>query len=394
MMPVDITLSETRFKANRAISIASATIALMVILGTIFRLRMEGFHIVFPVMWAGSALSIMPLIFANRISYQTKSLALWLSWSLMSVGALIMFGIGSVGLIFFLVATTFAALNLTFNRVVMFIFFKTLVLMSIVLILTSRGSLPVPPQGISFFQQPHIWIVHILIASIAGVAIVYVTTMWNSLNQKLAKKTEESFYNGIGLLSLTHDTEMGSHLTRVSAYAAILLTEYIKRKPETATTFSAEDLSVSAQLHDIGKISIPATILQKPGKLTDEEFTLIKTHTVLGADLISQLIEKSDGLSIRKLELAREISLSHHENWDGTGYPSGLKGQDIPLSGRIVAICDVYDALRSQRPYKRPYTHQDALKIMSDEKHKFDPDIFAIFKDNASKFEQTFARTI
>jgi HD-GYP domain-containing protein (c-di-GMP phosphodiesterase class II) len=309
----------------------------------------------------------------------------------MAFGAFLMFGIGSAGMIFFLVATSFAALNFTFKQVLALIFLKAAILLTIIAVFTSKGTLPIPPQGISFFQQPHIWVVHTLIISVAAVAIVYVSTVWNSLNAKLAQKTEESFYTGIGLLSLAHDTETGSHLKRVSAYAKIMFENYRRRNPEISRNYSGHDLAIATQLHDIGKILIPASILQKPSKLSAEEFAQVQTHTVLGAELIDQIISKSEGLLAERLNLAREIARSHHENWDGTGYPSGLKGEDIPLSGRIVTICDVYDALRSQRPYKAAYTHQETMKIMEDEKYKFDPILYDIFKSNSEKFSQTFA---
>ena len=391
MMPLETSLEVTRRKANRAISSASALIAVIVILATTLRMRMEGFHFVFPFMWAGATLATIPTIFSNQMSYQTKSLSLWLSWSLMAFGAFLMFGIGSAGMIFFLVATSFAALNFTFKQVLALIFLKASILLTIIAVFTSKGTLPIPPQGISFFQQPHIWVVHTLIISFAAVAIVYVSTVWNSLNAQLAQKTEESFYTGIGLLSLAHDTETGSHLKRVSAYAKILFENYRRRNPEISRNYSGHDLAIATQLHDIGKISIPASILQKPSKLSAEEFAQVQTHTVLGAELIDQIISKSEGLLAERLNLAREIARSHHENWDGTGYPSGLKGEDIPLSGRIVTICDVYDALRSQRPYKAAYTHQETMQIMEDEKYKFDPILYDIFKSNSEKFSQTFA---
>lgn len=380
----------TRKKANAAISIASALIAVVVIIGTLLRLRMEGFHLVFPIMWVGSALSILPLILINKISYQAKSFSLWLSWTLMSFGAFLMFGIGSAGMIFFLVASTFAALNFPFRRVVVLIAIKTAILLAGIFYFSMFKSLPVPPQGIAFFQQPHIWVVHTFLISIAAVAIVYVTTVWSQLNQYLAQETEKSFYNGIGLLSLAHDTETGSHLARVSAYCEIIATEYKKRHPEKSGGLNVEDLAVGAQLHDIGKISIPASVLQKPGKLDPTEIALIKMHTTAGAELISQIIDKSPGLPTRRLRIAKEIALSHHENWNGSGYPNGLSGYSIPLSGRLVTVCDVYDALRSKRPYKPAFSHAQAIEIMKQETHKFDPDVFAIFEEENLKFAEVF----
>jgi len=380
----------TRRKANFAISIASALIACVVIIGTLLRLRMEGFQMVFPLMWTGSALSIAPLILINKISYQAKSFSLWLSWTFMAFGAFLMFGIGSAGMIFFLVATTFAALNFKFSQVLALIAVKGSILLAATFFFSQTTGLPIPPQGIIFFQQPHIWIVHTFIVAIAAVAIVYVTTVWNQLNQQLLEDTELSFYNGIGLLSLAHDTETGEHLARVTAYTRLLAEEYSKRHPDKSSNLNVQDLSLAAQLHDVGKITIPATVLQKPGKLSHDEFTLVKTHTTAGAQLIEQIIEKASGLQVERLKLAKEVALSHHENWDGSGYPLGLFGSNIPLSGRLITIVDVYDALRSKRPYKEPFSHAEAVQTIENEAHKFDPEILATFKDINIEFAKIF----
>lgn len=380
----------TRRKANFAISIASALIACVVIIGTLLRFRMEGFQMVFPLMWTGSALSIVPLILINKISYHAKSFSLWLSWTFMAFGAFLMFGIGSAGTIFFLVATTFAALNFKFSQVLALIAVKGSILLAATFFFSQTTGLPIPAQGIIFFQQPHIWIVHTFIVAIAAVAIVYVTTVWNQLNQQLLEDTELSFYNGIGLLSLAHDTETGEHLARVTAYTRLLAEEYSKRHPGKSSNLNVQDLSLAAQLHDVGKITIPATVLQKPGKLSHDEFTLVKTHTTAGAQLIEQIIEKASGLQVERLKLAKEVALSHHENWDGSGYPLGLSGSNIPLSGRLITIVDVYDALRSKRPYKEPFSHAEAVQTIENEAHKFDPEILATFKDINTEFAKIF----
>jgi HD-GYP domain-containing protein (c-di-GMP phosphodiesterase class II) len=123
-------------------------------------------------------------------------------------------------------------------------------------------------------------------------------------------------------------------------------------------------ISYSAQMHDVGKIKIPASILLKEGSLTREEKELMMMHPVYG--------EKILGDSPR-LHVAREIALSHHENWDGSGYPNGLAGEDIPVAGRIVKIADVYDALRSKRSYKGPLSHQESLRVFREGDERIDP---------------------
>jgi putative two-component system response regulator len=149
-----------------------------------------------------------------------------------------------------------------------------------------------------------------------------------------------------------------------------------------------ESIAFAAPLHDIGKIGIWDKILLKPGPLTTDEFEIMKKHTITGANILS-------GSSYRKIQMTESVALTHHERWDGTGYPRGLKGEQIPIEGRIVSICDQYDALRSKRPYKPPYSHQGAMDILinGDNKTKpggFDPRILKGFIKTASDFDQIY----
>lgn len=135
----------------------------------------------------------------------------------------------------------------------------------------------------------------------------------------------------------------------------------------------------SAPLHDIGKVGIPDRILLKPGRLTPEEFEIMKTHTTLGRDALEHA-EQMLGTEVAFLTLAKEIAYSHQEKWDGSGYPQGLKGDDIPVSARLMAVADVYDALISRRVYKEPLPHAQAVEIIrqSGGRH-FDPDVVQAF---------------
>ncbi|MCB2183709.1 MAG: HD domain-containing protein [Desulfobulbaceae bacterium] len=186
------------------------------------------------------------------------------------------------------------------------------------------------------------------------------------------------------------DKDTGNHLERIREYAKILATEMAKHVPYKGyiTHEYIEDIYLSSILHDIGKVGIPDTILLKPGKLTDTEFEAMKCHTVYGGDTLMEsekMIEMQSFLS-----LGKQIAYYHHEKWDGSGYPSGLKGDDIPLSARIVALADVYDALTSLRCYKSAYSHDMAKKIIVEESNKqFDPKVIEAFLATEKYFKKT-----
>jgi putative two-component system response regulator len=163
------------------------------------------------------------------------------------------------------------------------------------------------------------------------------------------------------------DTETGYHVLRMSHYAAILA-RVIGQHPDWV-----DDLLAAAPMHDIGKIGIPDSILTKPGKLTPEEWVVMQTHPVIGAEIIGQ---HSDSM----LRMAYKAAMTHHEKWNGTGYPRGLKGEEIPLEGRLVAVADVFDALTSARPYKRPWSNEEAAAFITSEAgHHFDPHVVEAF---------------
>jgi putative two-component system response regulator len=151
----------------------------------------------------------------------------------------------------------------------------------------------------------------------------------------------------------------------------------------------------SSLLHDIGKIIIPKDILTKPSSLNDEEFTIIKTHAKLGGEVLLKANQhfKDDFGKDSYFKIAADIAYYHHERWDGTGYPKGLKGVDIPKCARIVAIADVYDALRSKRVYKNNFSHQKAFDFIISEKGKaFDPELVELFDEYNEEFNNIFER--
>ncbi|MDU2064510.1 MAG: HD domain-containing protein [Sporomusaceae bacterium] len=191
-------------------------------------------------------------------------------------------------------------------------------------------------------------------------------------------------------LAETRDHETTGHIQRVSEYIRELALELRphKRFRHNLTPETIRLLVKSAPLHDIGKIGIPDRILLKPSALAPEEFEIIKTHTQIGRQAIDRA-EAVLGMSDPLLDKAKEIAYFHHEKWNGAGYPEGLSGDKIPLSARLMAVADVYDALTSKRIYKEPVSHETAVQeIVAESGKHFDPDIVAAFLSRSHRFEE------
>ena len=190
-------------------------------------------------------------------------------------------------------------------------------------------------------------------------------------------------------LAETRDADTGNHLRRTQRYVRALAWKLSSQSRFSAflTPANVGLLFRSAPLHDIGKVGIPDRILLKPGKLTPEEFEIMKTHTTLGRDAIARA-EDELGEDVAFLTLAKEIAYSHQEKWDGSGYPQGLQGEQIPISARIMALADVYDALISRRVYKEPLPHAQAVHIIEQVSGRhFDPDVVQAFVAIQDTFE-------
>ncbi|MCB9916128.1 MAG: HD domain-containing protein [Planctomycetes bacterium] len=231
-----------------------------------------------------------------------------------------------------------------------------------------------------------------MIAAIASTAAVAVH---NEFRRRERDEAQYSTIVALARLSEQRDNETGKHLERVSQYC-----EMIARRLREEATFSGviddefvRDLRRSAPLHDIGKVGIPDSILLKPGKLNNQEWEIMRTHPEIGANTLESVILENRNQGF--LLMGRDIAWCHHEKWDGSGYPRGLRAEEIPLSARILALADVYDALTTVRPYKDAWTHQEALAWIRERAGEaFDPrvvDAFVHVSDAANEVRARLA---
>ena len=198
-------------------------------------------------------------------------------------------------------------------------------------------------------------------------------------------RSREAMIFALAKLAESRDDDTGKHLERICRYTEILAGAVARNHPELDEDW-VHTVAVTASLHDIGKVGIPDAVLKKPGKLTDEERKRMQSHTTIGGDTL--IAVRHEWTEDDFLRIAAEIALSHHERWDGTGYPFGLVGEDVSLSARIVAVADVYDALTSKRVYKDAMTHEAAARIILEGSGThFDPEVIAAFRTVEDAFE-------
>ena len=216
----------------------------------------------------------------------------------------------------------------------------------------------------------------------------YLESLVQDRTNKLGKLQDAMIF-AMASLGEVRDNESANHICRTQAYVKVLACQ-LSQYPDFRDELSAQNIELlykSAPLHDIGKAGIPDRILLKQGTLTREEFDVMKQHTVYGLETIL-LVEHHLGESNNFLRFAREIAYSHHEKWDGSGYPQGLCGEQIPVSARLMALADVYDALISERDYAPTYGHQEAINIVRESKGThFDPDIVDAFLAVTDQFD-------
>lgn len=226
---------------------------------------------------------------------------------------------------------------------------------------------------------------------LASVASSTAVAAHNEIRRRERDGAQHATIFALARLAENRDNETGKHLERVCAYCRLVaegLREDGHHVDEITDQF-IEDLVRSAPLHDIGKVGIPDNILLKPGKLTDDEWVVMKEHTTIGADTLRAIVEEGEQHKSSFLLMGLDIAWCHHEKWNGAGYPRGLAGAEIPLSARILSLADCYDALTTRRPYKEPWPHVEAVEfIASRAELDYDPDVVAAFVSRASRADE------
>jgi putative two-component system response regulator len=208
-------------------------------------------------------------------------------------------------------------------------------------------------------------------------------------------KLQDIFIETFAEMVESRDDTTGGHIIRTQLYVKALVEKMVKERvyPADIEEKDIEHIVRSSQLHDVGKIAIPDRILKKPGKLTDQEFELMKLHTIIGMETISKIASRAEESDF--LKHAQIMAYSHHERWDGKGYPLGLSGESIPIQGRLMAIADVYDALVTARPYKPAFEHEMAEGIIIAGKgSQFDPLLGELFEDLSTEFKKIAKKAI
>lgn len=205
-------------------------------------------------------------------------------------------------------------------------------------------------------------------------------------------EAQASIIFALSKLAESRDPETGEHLDRICAYCKVLASELSKQDKTISEEF-IENVVLASPLHDVGKVGIPDHILLKPGKLSKEEFDIMKTHTTIGGDTLRSVSDRFPDNAFLQIGIA--IAECHHEKWDGSGYPHGHEAQDIPLAARILALADVYDALTSKRVYKEAYSHEKSRAIVREGRGRhFDPNVVGAFDATEDEFRAVREETV
>ncbi|AHM58262.1 response regulator RpfG (plasmid) [Peptoclostridium acidaminophilum DSM 3953] len=273
----------------------------------------------------------------------------------------------------FYAAIIFAAIHGGWKTTIFTIFLSSLLTSHVVLPLDVNHQIP-QSLSMSFFRD--------FMFAFVGIGVKSSRSFIVSKYVQASKDQEQMFIQMLKIAELRDPEVTGQHLERTVAYAQILLRDMDMPNKEK------ELIATCIPFHDIGKISIPDSILLKPGKLTFDEFETIKHHTTIGKQILENLETSIENSHMKEfVAMAKEICHFHHEKVDGTGYPLGLKGDEIPFSAKVTALCDVYDALATERPYKAPYPHEECVRIIKEGRNThFDSELV----DNFLRVEKEF----
>ena len=374
---------------NRVLLVMGLAGALIFVLSSI-RIITEGFQPKFGIMWLVAAGILSLKLFHNKLHVQVTGYLLFALFTVMGLVALVNDGLASIGSIFLFLGLSTSAVVVDAKKLLALTGLQFLSF-SVITVLTATNVLtPIPDEGMEYLTSGKTWIFHGIVIAVGAAISFYGSSILGEWYRSNLDETKNVFYNAISILSLARDTETGEHIERVSKYSEILY-DAMQSTPMFQLTFSKSSLSKAVQLHDVGKIAIPDAILKKPGKLTNLEFEEMKRHTVIGAEIIAT-IQSHYRVTDPVLNLGHSIALGHHENWDGSGYPRGISSESIPIEAQIMAVADVYDALRSERPYKTSFSHDKTIQIMKDMcGTKFDPRLFSVFLTVSEKFKKAYA---
>lgn len=335
------------------------------------------------------------LLLNKEVTFKQRTIGLILPIWILSIYLVMRFGITGAGFLWLLVAPTLGGALLGFKAGFILLFLMLLSLLGIGWAISYRnmfgGVFGTPPILAWSIMSGNAVVLGTLIMVPVSIMLDKVNKLLRHLDTKNSELslTQDAMIDTFASLVEYRDNDTGHHIERTGAYVRIIA-EHLRlegKHLDLLTPRYIELLTKSAPLHDIGKIGVPDSILLKPGKLTPEEFEVIKQHTTCGRDALLQSERKLGHNSF--LNLAAEIAYTHQERWDGSGYPRALKGGDIPLSGRIVAVADVYDALTSERPYRKPMSHEQAISYLQENSGTlFDPDIIDLLPEISRKFHE------
>ena len=374
---------------NRVLLIMSFGGVLIFGLSTM-RIVTEGFQPKFGLMWLVAASIISLRLFRNKLQAKAIGFLLFALFTIMGLVALLNDGLASIGSIFLFLGLSTSAVVVGTKTFFLLIGLQFTAFSAITALTVMDVLAPVPDDTVEYLTSGKTWLFHGIVISIGAAISFYGSNLLGQWYRNSLTETKDTFYNAISILSLARDTETGEHIARVSKYSEILYDALTQNQKEQLH-FTRDELKKSVRLHDVGKISISDALLKKPGKLSEDEFEEMKLHTTVGADIIGSILNHHQRED-RVLSLGQSVALNHHENWDGSGYPNGLESTKIPIEARIMAIADVYDALRSKRPYKTAYSHAETIRIMTSMSgSKFDPDLFETFLSVADQFDRAYA---